>query len=374
MLSLVLLSLVLMAFGRPAEAQDPGANESSEAKSAAIARPVEGPGRLSVRERQELDRAVGKALDYLATQHSRVAGEYRGFQRTEYPVATTSLAGLAMLAAGVLPDEGKHSDQLIGCLNFLLDLGSRTDFLTEPGAGVGSGSRMHGHCYAILFLTQAVGSLTAEREKEVSRVIRKGIKVIARSQSRYGGWFYGADNEADQDEASVTICAIQALRAARDAGFSVDATIISRAINYVKKCQNSDGSVRYMMRGNGQKSTYALTAAAVSTLNAAGVYRSKELTRGLDFMRRELRRFPNNPLKAVVDSYFYYGNLYVGQALWQHGGHEWDTWYGRARVKLLRRQKKTGEWVSRPFGDAYATSMAILILGMPVGYLPIFER
>ena len=184
----------------------------------------------SIRERMELRRAVKKALHYFRERQDRKAGEYRGFLDTGFPVASTSLAGLAMLASGVLPDEGEDADVLGGCLSYLLALSQRGRFLTEPGAENGSGSRMHGHCYAILFLTQIAGSLSEDRERQVSRVIKNGVTVIQNAQSREGGWYYLARNDENRDEASVTICAIQALRAARDAGYLVDHHRIVRAI------------------------------------------------------------------------------------------------------------------------------------------------
>ncbi len=330
-------------------------------------------GSVSVGERMEMRKAVKKALDYFREQQDNKSGEYRGFLSTSYPVAATSLAGLAMLASGVLPDEGEDADILVGCLNYLLARSRQSRFLTEPGAANGSGSRMHGHCYAILFLTQIAGSLPEDREKQVSRVIKNGIKVIQNAQSREGGWYYFAKNEQDRDEASVTICVIQALRAARDAGYLVDRGRIARAIEYVKKCQKkSDGSFKYQLIGN-SRTSLSLTAAAVSTLNAAGVYRSDELSLGLDYMKKELRDYKKNPLRAVNETYYYYGNFYVAQALWQENRADWRLWNSRVRAKLLRKQNAAGNWEST-FGDVYATSMALLILQMPVGYLPIFER
>jgi hypothetical protein len=330
-------------------------------------------GSASVRERMEMREAVKKALGYFRKKQDIKSGEYRGFLDANYPVAATSLAGLAMLASGVLPDEGKDADILAGCLNFLLARSREGSFLAEPGAANGAGSRMHGHCYAILFLTQIAGSLSEDREKRVSRVIKNGIKVIQNAQSKEGGWFYDGKNELDRDEASVTICAIQALRAARDAGFLIDRGRIARAIGYIKRCQKkSDGSFKYQLSGN-SRTSLSLTAAAVSALNAAGVYRSDELSLGLDYMKKELRGYKKNPLNAINETYFYYGNFYVAQALWQENRTEWRLWNSRVRERLLRKQKAAGNWESA-FGDVYATSMALLILQMPVGYLPIFER
>ena len=66
-----------------------------------------------------------------------------------------------------------------------------------------------------------------------------GVRV-----SRDGGWWYKAKNVAQRDEASVTICALQALRAANNTGVFVDKLTIEQALGYIRKCQNADGGIR----------------------------------------------------------------------------------------------------------------------------------
>ncbi len=45
----------------------------------------------------------------------------------------------------------------------------------------------------------------------------------------------------------------------------------------------------------------------------------------------------------------------------------------RRGEELLRQQQATGGWTSE-YGDAYGTSMALIILQMPHRYLPIFQK
>jgi hypothetical protein len=40
---------------------------------------------------------------------------------------------------------------------------------------------------------------------------------------------------------------------------------------------------------------------------------------------------------------------------------------------LLATQAADGSWESR-FGKGYATAVALLVLEVPLGYLPLFER
>ena len=52
-------------------------------------------------------------------------------------------------------------------------------------------SRMHGHAYAILFLSQVLGSVdTPKKDREIRGVVERGVAVILKSQTVRGGWDY----------------------------------------------------------------------------------------------------------------------------------------------------------------------------------------
>jgi len=295
------------------------------------------------------------------------------------PVAVTSLAGLAVLGAGHQPQEGPHGEMLDKCLGYLKGAArplpranDGRQYFTDEGE---TRSRMHGHCYAVLFLCELYGSLP-RREAEIADLIRRAIPVIEGAQSKEGGWYYEPDDIL-LDESSVTVCALQALRAARNVGFSVEVKRIDRAISYVKRCQDTkDFSFKYSLSpgvDGHDRTSYALTTAALSTLNSAGVYRSPELQKGLDYVRRMIGS-AKSPWHAAEEEHDYYANLYAAQTLYQDGGDLWTAWYPKVREHLLRKQRSDGRWENGPWGDEYATAMALLILEVPLGYLPIFQR
>lgn len=324
-----------------------------------------------VREWAGIKENVDRGLHYLRKQQAE-----SGAIGSSYMVAVTSLAGLAALGAGHQPSEEPHGKMLQKCLDYLSSVASASGsgiFITEPGEG---GSRMHGHCYAVLFLCELYGSLPGQDER-IADLVKRSIAVIEGAQSKEGGWYYLPQNR-DLDEASVTVCALQALRAARNAGFSVDAGRVRRAIEYVRRSQTAEGSFKYsrsLIEG-ADRTTYALTAAALSTLNAAGVYKSSELQsvlqKGFDHLRREIARH-SKPWFAAEAEHDFYANLYAAQTFYQDGGGLWAEWYPRIREHLISKQRSDGSWESR-FGDEYATAMALLILEVPLGYLPMFQR
>lgn len=307
---------------------------------------------------------VRQALTYLASRQ-----DPSGAVGSSYPVAVTSLAGLATLGAGHGPSDGRWGAFLLRCVDYLVKAeAGASGYIRESK----NESRMHGHCYAVLFLSQIVGSLHPKEEEEVAGLIRRAVIVIERAQSSEGGWYYEPENSKDEDEASVTVCALQALRSAHNAGFSVDAHRIAEAVRYVERCQTADGSFCYTLKERGRTS-FALTVAALSTLNAAGVYRSAKLQPGLDAVRRELGARERNPWAVGGDEHPFYANLYAAQTLYQDGGPLWDSWHRKVRAHLFSRQAPNGSWDST-YGSEYATACALLILEVPVGYLPFFQR
>jgi len=327
--------------------------------------------------------AIEDALRFLEVRQSADSGVIG----SEYRVATTSLAGLAFLGAGNGYRRGRYGTAVERCVTAILGRsrsgtgGGKPGYIGE-GPGEGKLSRMHGHGFAILFLTQACGELPSAVQRDAEQAIRSGIRVMERAISSEGGWYYEPDNTTkDQDESSVTVCVLQALRAAHNIGFEVDPRVIARAEQYLKRCANPDGGFRYSLSMGATRSSFALTAAAVSSLHAVGVYRSDEVRRGLEYLRKKWKPFADKPLEAA-GLHRYYGNLYAAQAFFQAGGEDWESWYPVARRELLADRIVAPEppggrlrhWRSAEYGDEYATAIAALILEIPMRYLPIFQR
>ena len=218
------------------------------------------------------------------------------------------------------------------------------------------------------------------RADELHEKLRGGLLLSLASQTEHGGWGYhhaGDGKRQLADEASVTITQIQAMRAGHNAGFDVPSWAIDRAVDYVRRCMNPDGGCRYSLGMSVHRVTYELTGAAVSTLNASGVYASKELERGMEFLRRH-QAASSNPALAASD-YYYYGNFYAAQAMWQAGPDRFADWFSRAHQDILLKKHVGPQagwyWESpRGYGRPYATAMGLLMLEIPLQYLPIFQR
>ena len=151
--------------------------------------------------------------------------------------------------------------------------------------------------------------------------------------------------------------------------------MIDRATDYVRRSQKPDGSFRYALGRS--DSSRALTAAAIATLNATGIYDNKVIARALGYLdATEGNRLRNAQFDPGGGRYFpFYETLYTAQALFQHRKLDrFRVWFPKESAHLRGRQRGDGSWKSRKHGAVYATAMTMLVLQLPSQYLPIFQR
>jgi hypothetical protein len=314
---------------------------------------------------KETHDAIQRGLDWLKNNQAndgswRNAGGYGS-----YPAAMSGLAGMAFIASGSTPTRGKYWQQVRDVTVFLLRH-------ADPGSGVISvpaeeGRSMYGHGFATLFLASVYGmEEDSVQQQKLKRALDKAVSLIAGAQSGAGGWLYTPDSGGD--EGSVTVTQIQALRACRMAGVVVDKKVIDKAVDYIKRCQNDDGSIRYSL-GSGGDGRPAITAAGVAVLYNAGVYDDQP------FVEKAVQ-YCKKQIQVTVDNtgHHYYTHLYWSQALYQRGGADWTEYYKKKSQWLLRQQKKDGSWEGDGVGTVYGTAIALLILQLPYSNAPILQR
>lgn len=339
------------------------------------------------RDEEAARAALQRALAFLAAESRR--GDDGSLPtadaRFAAPVAVTALAALAWMSAGNTPARGPQGTELATAIDWLV---AHTD-LADPRLATGYVSsssdlvsRMHGHGFATLALAQAwCMSPASARGARLSAALEASVRCIERGQGIEGGWWYQPQKGLNH-EGSITIAAVQALRAAREAGLRVEPLVIARAIDYVARSQKEDGSFRYAL--GDEHTSVALTAAAISTLNAAGKYDGAPLKNGYDFLVRELAAREqagvwgadaSDPKDGQHVSCPYYERLYLAQAFWQALDRSlFETWYGRERLRVLGSQEPDGGWKDERYGRCYATAMNALFLALPDGLLPMFQR
>ncbi len=275
---------------------------------------------------------------------------------------------LAFMAHGHLPGSGQYGQVTARALQFLLRHATPEGLLYRNGVGP---HPMYHHGLATLALAEAWGQTADDRLRET---LRRAIELICTTQNAKGGWRY--QPKVSDDDLSVTVFQLMALRAAKDAGLEVPKEIIDAGIEYVKRCHNGKGAGKDGGFGYtpGDKSGFARSGAGVTSLQVAGNYKALEVSEGIEYL---LQFQPVGEQKGE-DQWYYYGayyatmGIYQAQGLGAWGRKAWSRWYPAMTRDLLARQKPDGQWDSgyKP----YPTAMALLILEIPCRYLPIYQR
>ena len=303
-----------------------------------------------------LNRSIDRGLKWLASQQKNDGSFGSGSQYGRH-VGITALAGLAFVSDGSVPGRGPYAKNVENCLDFILKSCSQQSGLIAAETSYGP---MYGHGFATLFLAEIFGM---SPRPDLREKLQKAVALIVNTQNDRGGWRYHPVR-ADAD-LSVTICQVMALRAARNAGITVPKSVIDRSIRYVQDSQNSDGGFRYMLDSAG--SMFARSAAGVAALYYAGMYDDPAIRRGLAYLKKY------TPGKTEEQTHYYYGHYYAVQAMHMAGGNEWSVWWPAIRDELISKQSPDGSWRGEA-GTEYGTAMALIILQMPKGNLPIFQR
>jgi squalene cyclase len=290
------------------------------------------------------ERAIDRGLAWLADRQKKDGG-----WGDKYRCAMTSLSMMSFMLKGYFPERGKYGAVMEDAVDFLLN--------ESREHGGYFGVNMYEHGLTTLALSEVWGMTSSE---QVRTALKKAVDVILRSQSPRGGWRYHP-RPTDQD-ISVTVMQIVALASAREAGIYVPDRTIDQAVKYVKSLQHPSGGFGYTSpKGPG----FARTAAGVMSLMMCGERNSQAVAKGL----RWLTERPDSVFKS--ERWYFYGHYYAIQAMYQAGDSYYQKWYPKIREALLEKQRGNGAW---PGGGELNTTMAILILGVPYRYLPIYQR
>ena len=306
----------------------------------------------------EAQRTIDKALEFLTIRQVK-SGRNRGaFGTSGYQggVATASLAGLAFMCSGSSPGQGRFGKQIDMCVEFVLSNVSDSGYISRQDNM--ASENMYGHGFSTLFLSQAFGMT---QKAEIGDKLRKAVELLIKTQNDQGGWRYQpVKSDADL---SITVCQIMGLRGSRDAGIDVPDSVREKCIEYVKKSQNSNGSFRYTMQGG--HTTFAMTAAGVTSLYSAGIYEGEPIEKALKWLK-------NNSGQANSGHYFY-SHYYAVQAMWHAGGEHWNEWYPKIREELIGSQSTDGSWGNSEGGPEFGAAMAGIILQIPLNLVPVFS-
>ena len=115
-------------------------------------------------------------------------------------------------------------------------------------------------------------------DPELEAALRKAIALIVSAQSAAGGC--AARPHGKDQDLSVLVMQIVALRAAQNAEIPVPAETMAKATKYVKSCAAPGGGFGYQGPGNGP----VTTVAGVLCLQLLGEYKDPSVTKGLQHL------------------------------------------------------------------------------------------
>ena len=116
----------------------------------------------------------------------------------------------------------------------------------------------------------------------------------------------------------------------------------------------------------------AITAAAIVCWFNAGEYESPRIDKALSFVQPRLR--PRRSDMASSSGHYFYGHLYLSQAMYLSGDDAWHEYFPSMSSVLMQLQRTDGSWDGDMVGPVYGTSVALIILQLPYKNLPIMQR
>lgn len=306
---------------------------------------------------REASKAIDRGLQYLLKIQRKDGSWDKDDGHVQ--VASTSLALMAFMVKGEFPGEGPNGEALDRAKDWLLEK-------AESAPDGYLGKSMYEHGIATLALTEMWGMTAGDKDDlKIEKAIEAAVKVILRSQNVGGGWRYQPSPTAGQDT-SVTMTVFVALASARQAGILVPDKAIARVVRYLEGAQTSTGAFSYSP--NGLTSTPACSAGGLYVAQLCG-------QRDSQMVKAAKQYLTNQPDSIFLKTnYYYYTHYYAIQAMVQSGDKEYTTWYPKIRDALISKQEEGGGWARGAGGSAVSSSMAILILGTPHRFIPIYQR
>jgi hypothetical protein len=371
--------------------------------AAPTAPPAQAADKNEKAKKKEIEAAVEKGLEFLKKQQAQ-DGHFAA-QGGQYPTTMTALAGMCFLMEGSTLKEGKYSEQILKAVNWFLHASRQ-----QPNGMIGdvrnpteSTRYMYGQGFGTLFLASVYGEEEDKEQREkLEKILKKSVEFICKAQTskkhkkpegkevEIGGWGYVSAQDGNNfDEGSVTITALQGLRAAKNAGIPVPKENIDKAVAYLEACTTPDGGVIYSYAGGGGGAVRGqgrppITAAAVCCGFSAGQYKG-------DLPKKWIKYCKDNiPIGKGRQSHDEYQTYYFAQAIYALGDDKYgamfpnepkDSWLTWSKFKdatfqsILDNQDKTsGGWSQGYIGPVFTTSVNLTVLQLEKGILPFYQR
>ncbi len=341
---------------------------------------------LTAAQSKRLDEAVERALAYLADAQ-QPDGSFPA------PVSgqpgITSLATLAFLSAGHLPDSRPYGDQVERAVEYVLRCERKPGFFNaaRPGAvwdiDTPSHTGYYNQAIAGLMLAEVSGEMRGKLGEEVVSAIERSVafteskqlRSLSRRPQDEGGWRYPVPNPQDAFVTDLSVTAWQAtfLRSAANAGFDVSPETIALARKYVRRLYKPE---KKTFTYDHRRESRGMSGAGIMAMAMLGQHNSMEAEAAAAWMKDH--PFTGYGQRVGQLDRFQYSVYYCTQGMYHLGGQHFREFFPPMVNLLVANQQPDGSWLpggfERKFGMPYATSMSVLALTTHYGMLPIHQR
>lgn len=295
-----------------------------------------------------VDTMYVKGLRFLQSTQ-KTNGTWEGQYGDEPGVVGFAL--MAFLAHGDDPNTGPYTENIKKSIQYILNSQNKSSGYI--------GSSMYTHGFATLALAEAYGMV---RDERIGPALQSAVDLILTAQKRnpMGGWRYSPD--ANDSDSSICGCQMMALFAARNAGLHVPQEALDKAQKFMDTCRDAQGGYGYT-----SPSGFRVTLTAIGSLvQSCGKLKNRpDYVQTLGLLKKNLN--------YREDSYFFYYEYYMAQALFHTNEETWNQWNSRNVRLLFASQQQDGSWIAHN-AKAYSTSLALLSLAVNYRFLPIYEK
>ena len=272
----------------------------------------------------------------------------------------TSLALMSFMLQRHIPGEGKYGKAMAQAIDFLLSVEKNGYFHHEKDRG------MYEHGLTLLALSEAWGQ---SQDPRIRPALKRAVNTTINAQNHEGGWRYSP--RPSTADTSCTAMQVVSLASAREAGIAVPEKVIQRAVDYITACEvRSTGGFTYQLAAGAPLggANLARTACSTLALMLCNQHKHPATRGGVAFIGAQSELVFDN-----VGNY-YYAHYYAVQAMYQAGDEHFNKWYPKIAEALLKKQNEDGSWGTHGRTNPVETGFAILTLGVPYRYLPIYQK
>lgn len=312
-------------------------------------------------------KAASSGLNWLL-QAQNEDGSWGEDVKCEAEVACTAMAGLALLSAGETGRDGKHRKAVARAANWVARraLASGRKIRGAPSSIETYLGEHIGDYLACAFLAEAMGMVPeAATDERTGDALRRLVQRIQSWQQKDGSWNDGVE------PLTTTAIAYAALRAAHNAGVTVEDASLERVVEYVESRIDTDRKV-LVDPLHGDRARYTGTAGALRVLLGVGRDRTPEVRVATGI----LEKLPfGRDYGDEVSGEDFFGGVLSAHAMIHEEGKVWRSSFAKIQKVLTACQNLDGSWTGHHCISArtFCTACAVTGLLTPLRLLPMIQ-